>query len=382
MIQDVLNGNTNWHIEHGDCLLVLPTILKKSARCCVTSPPYWGLRDYGIPPTDWPEILYSPIPGLPPIIIPPWRGCLGLESSPEAYVGHLVLIFRKVWQILMDNGTLWLNLGDSYFGTGGDRKSSGNGPNSCVGPTADAAMPKMGRHEKHKNLAMAGLKPKDLVGIPWRAAFALQADGWHLRIDNIWSKLNPMPESVTDRPTKAHEYFFLLTKSSKYYYDSDAIKEEAKKWTGQSATFQRESGKATMLNVPGQSRVSHRPDRNREIYPDRIMKDPTKGMPNYPVAPTALTRNKRSVWNVATVSYPEAHFATFPPKLIEPCILAGSKPGDIIIDPFNGATTTGVVSLRLARRYIGIERKRQYVDMARRRIEDDMPLFNRSFVHA
>ncbi|MTI82319.1 MAG: site-specific DNA-methyltransferase [Firmicutes bacterium] len=367
----------NWHIEHGDSLFVLPAIPEKSASCCVTSPPYWGLRDYGIPFTDWPEVLYSPMPGIPPVVIPAWRGCLGLESTPEAYVGHIVLIFRKVWQVLKDDGILWLNLGDCYFGTGGD---TGNGPNSCVGPTADAAMPKMGRNEKHKNLAAAGLKPKDLVGIPWRVAFALQADGWYLRIDNIWNKLNPMPESVTDRPTKAHEYIFLLTKSSKYYYDSDAIKEEAKQWTGLSATFQRESGKATKLTIPGQNKASHRPDRKREMYPGRIKKDGTKGMPTYAVAPKALSRNKRSVWNVATVNYPGAHFATFPPKLIEPCILAGSKPGDIIIDPFNGAATTGVVSLRLSRRYIGIEHKQQYVEMSRRRIEDDMPLFNRSSV--
>lgn len=379
MIQEVLSGNINWHIEQGDCLSVLPTMPKKSARCCVTSPPYWGLRDYGLPPTDWPEISYSPISGLSPIVIPPWRGCLGLEPTPEAYVGHLVAVFRKVWQVLRDDGTLWLNLGDCYFGTGGDRKDSGNGPSSCVGPTADAAMPRTGRYLKHKNLAIVGLKPKDLVGIPWRVAFALQADGWYLRIDNIWSKLNPMPESVTDRPTKAHEYLFLLTKSAKYYYDAKAIKEKAKEWTGQASTFQRETGKATKLAVPGQSKVSHRSDRNRDMYPERIKKDLTKGMPTYPVAPTALTRNKRSVWTVATVSYQEAHFATFPPKLIEPCILAGSKPGDIVIDPFNGAATTGVVSLRLIRRYIGIELKQQYVGMSRRRIEDDMPLFNRSF---
>lgn len=335
----------DWEIIQGDALKTLKTLPDQLVQCVVTSPPYWGLRDYGVP------------------------GQLGLESNPEEYVTKMVEVFREVRRVLRDDGTLWLNLGDCYAtGTKADRQQSKTPGVGANRPEAQNSVARIGNPP--------GCKTKDLVGIPWMVAFALRTDGWYLRSDIIWSKPNAMPESVTDRPTKSHEYLFLLTKSAKYYYDADAIKEESKEWKGQAATFQRETGKATELTIPGQRKVSHRSDRNRDIYPDNIKNDPTKGMPNYPVNTGNPTRNKRSVWKVPTVNFSGAHFATFPPKLIEPCILAGSKPGCIILDPFSGAGTTGLTTLRHGRRYIGIELNPEYVEMSKRRIQDDMPLFN------
>lgn len=360
MIEDVLSGKINWHIENGDCLSILTQIPEKLIQCCVTSPPYWGLRDYGLPPTDWPEVSYSPMSGLSPVVIPPWRGCLGLEPTPDAYIGHLIEVFRKVWQVLRDDGTLWLNLGDSYVGAMAEYKDTGSfGKHSCVAKKTQTGIPGTGRIERGKLLREIGLKQKDLVGIPWRVAFALQADGWFLRSDIIWSKSNPMPESVTDRPSKAHEYIFLMSKNQRYYYNHDAIKELA------------------VDGDPNQPRgsLATLSDGRKKLNGGRRKQDDV-GDRTYDRNEPLTKRNKRTVWTVATVNFPDAHFATFPPKLIEPCILAGSKPGDIIIDPFNGAATTGIVSLRLIRLYIGIERKRQFVVMSRRRIEDDMPLFN------
>ncbi|ATF16597.1 site-specific DNA-methyltransferase [Brevibacillus brevis X23] len=187
----------------------MPKLPEKFFHSCLTSPPYWGLRDYGLTPTDWPEVTYEPMPGLPPITVPAWTGCLGLELTPDMFVAHMVLVFREVWRVLRDDGTLWMNFGDSY--ATGKPKDTNN----------DDLMWSNGASRK----PTPGLKPKDLIGIPWRVAFALQADGWYLRMDNIWSKPNPMPESVGDRPTKAHEYLFLLSKSERYYYDKEAIKE-------------------------------------------------------------------------------------------------------------------------------------------------------------
>ncbi|WP_342663544.1 site-specific DNA-methyltransferase [Paenibacillus pinihumi] len=201
-------------ILQGDNMQIMPELEAESFHTCVTSPPYWGLRDYGIPPTEWPETTYTPMPGLPPVTVAAWTGCLGLEPTPEMFVAHSVAVFREVWRMLRPDGTLWLNYGDSYAKAGisgmgdptiGERNLGGMKPIAKTIPTA--------------------LKTKDLIGIPWRIAFALQADGWYLRMDNIWSKPNPMPESVQDRPTKAHEYMFLLSKSERYYYDYEAIKE-------------------------------------------------------------------------------------------------------------------------------------------------------------
>jgi DNA modification methylase len=245
----------------GEALVELRRLPNEGVQCCVTSPPYWGLRDYSS------------------------NGQLGLEATPKEYVNKLVEIFREVRRVLRRDGTLWLNLGDSYVSTAA----------GCFAPT-----PRM--QQAQRTPCPNGLKPKDLVGIPWRVAFALQADGWYLRSDIIWSKPNPMPESVTDRPTKAHEYLFLLTKSPRYYYDSEAIKEQG----GDGST--RWGGARMKLDTPkcfgGDDNGQNRPLRTFECNG---------------------SRNKRSVWTVATAPYPEAHFATYPPDLIKPCILAGTS---------------------------------------------------------
>lgn len=256
-------------IIEGDALNVLQRLPSQSVQCVVTSPPYWGLRDYGIP------------------------GQIGLEKSLQQYLNRLVAIFAEVKRILKDDGTLWLNIGDGYTsGNRGYRAPDKKNPARAM--TVRPPTPE-------------GLKPKDLLGIPWRLAFALQADGWYLRSDIVWHKPNAMPESVKDRPTRCHEFIFLLSKSEQYYYDRKAILEE--------------NG-----------------------------------------------RNKRTVWNVKTIPFQEAHFATFPPTLIEPCILASTKPKDFVLDPFFGSGTVGVVCQELGRRYIGIELHPDYITLALRRL--------------
>ncbi len=386
-----------FEIRQGDALEVLRQMPAESVQCCVTSPPYWGLRDYGA------------------------DGQLGLESTPEEYVSKMVEVFREVRRVLRDDGTVWLNLGDSYNGVGRGEKANG--------------LQVAARSTKQRTVN--GLKPKDLCGIPWRVAFALQADGWYLRSDIIWSKPNPMPESVTDRPTKAHEYIFLLSKRGRYYYDADAIAEpHASDGRG---GF---SNKATLKSVLHDQ--SHAPS-----------------LVDAKVNPNG--RNKRTVWTVTTKPYSDAHFATFPPKLIEPCVLAGTSekgccvecgagwvrvverhaertndneaqqqrrrcagvigggvnavtlgvteyvsrkttgwrpacecpgldgdhPGSAcadsdnwatepctVLDPFAGSGTTGMVALRAGRNFVGIELNPEYCEMARGRILDDAPLFN------
>ena len=264
-----------WEIKQGDAIEVLKTMPDQCINTCVTFPPYWGLRDYGV------------------------DGQLGLEPTPEEYVANLVEVFREVRRVLRDDGTLWLNLGDTYSGscqTGGVNSISGKG--------------KSQPHVKHKR--NTNLKPKDLIGIPWMVAFALRADGWYLRSDCIWHKPNPMPESVTDRPTKAHEYIFLLSKSPTYYYDADSIREPL------SEQRAKQAGK---LVDPGNDAKK----RKKQIEHDK--KRGSGGhFDGHKWRMNPLGRNKRSVWTVATQPYPEAHFATFPPKLIEPCILAGTSP--------------------------------------------------------
>lgn len=314
-------------ILQGDNMKIMPELHAESFHTCVTSPPYWGLRDYGIPPTDWPETTYTPMPGLPLVTVPAWTGCLGLEPTPEMFVAHSVAVFREVWRLLRKDGTLWLNYGDSFAIAGA-------------------------------RTAVSEIKVKDLIGIPWRIAFALQADGWFLRMDNIWSKPNPMPESIKDRPTKAHEYMFLLSKADRYYYDAEAIKEPGVQDAGNTIDRQdNDKGKAPIKShsfarevkaspPPGQPQ-QHRPDREDVEY---------NGM-----------RNKRSVWTVATQPFPEAHFATFPEKLIEPCILAGAPAGGHVLDPFGGAGTTRKVALENNRECTIIEIGPQYVEIARRR---------------
>jgi len=309
----------------GDCRAVLTTLEAGSVQTCVTSPPYWGLRDYG------------------------HAGQIGLESTPAEYVAEMVAVFREVRRVLRDDGTLWLNLGDSYVANRGNTAEKPGHDNKAV-------------HEelfirKHK---IPG-KPKDLVGIPWRVAFALQADGWYLRQDIIWSKPNPMPESVHDRCTKAHEYLFLLAKSERYYYDADAIAEPLAETSierlGQNVAEQRGSER-----VPGKTNGTMKAvARATDTYTGRAYEHP-QSAPRGPASNFGIfdKRNKRSVWTVTTQPFKGAHFATFPPALIEPCILAGSKPGDTVLDPFGGSGTTGQVSEALGRKWLLIELNGEY----------------------
>ncbi|OIQ60529.1 modification methylase DpnIIB [Moorella thermoacetica] len=266
------------YILGGDALQVLKLLPANSIRCCVTSPPYWGLRDYGT------------------------TGQIGVENNLNDYIDALVVIFREVKRVLTDDGTLWLNLGDAY--TSGGRAYRAPDKKTDNGHVV--------RGLPFRPPTPEGLKPKDLIGIPWRVAFRLQEDGWYLRSDIIWYKPNAIPESVKDRPTLAHEYLFLLSKSERYYYDYNAIREATENGRGY--------------------------------------------------------RNKRTVWAVNTQAFPEAHFATFPEKLIEPCVKAGSAPGDYILDPFFGSGTSGLVAARLQRNFVGIDINPRYVAMAQNRI--------------
>ena len=310
-----------WHLLTGDVRERLAELPDASVQCCVTSPPYWGLRDYGI------------------------DGQLGLEPTPDAYVASMVAVFREVRRVLREDGTLWMNMGDAYA-----HSSSGGG--GAVDVRTDGRKTTPGDKVRGRmggvNTMSSGLKPKDLVGIPWRLAFALQADGWYLRSDIIWSKPNPMPESVTDRPTKSHEYVFLLTKNSRYFYDAEAVREDASTpWHG--------IGGYREGNIDN----SHAPTEYRNDDRQRA------------------GRNCRSVWTITTQPYPDAHFATFPEALPERCITAGTKLGDTVLDPFAGSGTTGQVAVQLGRSFIGIELNADYADLARTRIGGAAPLFAR-----
>lgn len=306
----IQEGEMTDKVVLGDCTLylcdsleVMKEIPDQSVNCCVTSPPYFGLRDYGVDEQ------------------------IGLEQTPEEYVDKLVLVFREVKRILRDDGTLWLNLGDSYAGSGkggqsGEKRSKNWKP-------------------VYGNKGMSyGLKPKDLIGIPWMVAFALRADGWYLRSDIIWHKPNPMPESVKDRPTKSHEYIFLLSKSAKYYYDYEAIQEPTK---------------------------GNEHDKRARISRKRFPTDKIAGIRKSGYYPMA---NKRDVWTVNTKPFKEAHFAVFPEKLIIPCILAGCPKGGIVLDPFSGSGTTGIVCVKNNRKFIGIDINKEYIEMSAKRIKD------------
>lgn len=374
-------------IIQGDTMKVLPTLEPKSFYTCVTSPPYWGLRDYGISPSDWPEVSYIPMPGLSPIIVPAWTGCLGLEPIPEMFVAHIVLVFREVWRVLRDDGTLWLNFGDTYCSTAPGTIGDNIHIKGALEGTKRAR--KIVRRK-----TPSGLKPKDLVGIPWRVAFALQADGWYLRMDNIWAKPNPMPESVKDRPTKAHEYMFLLSKSERYYFDHEAIKEvgvqdewangfRGGSYTGSKTFNNGKGGKRTTrgnFKVPvgwdrelGSHGTIHRTGRTRAYsFARAVNESPKHGKmaqhrPERELVEYSGMRNKRSVWTVATQPFPEAHFATFPEKLIEPCILAGAPVGGRVLDPFGGSGTTLKVALENGRDCTVIEINPMYVSLTKRR---------------
>jgi DNA modification methylase len=392
----------SFKIIPGDCLEVLKTLPAESVHTCITSPPYWGLRDYGV------------------------EGQIGLEATPELFVSKMVEVFREVKRVLRDDGTLWLNLGDSYSGSGkgcmgdGTPSDRGDAKQGTNRGTTVGIFPKV----------ESSFKPKDLCGIPWLVAFALRADGWYLRSDIIWHKPNPMPESVTDRPTKSHEYIFLLTKSPRYYYDAEAVKEPIAE-----STVRIHSSDGVNARGTGADWKQYHVGNGHSGLVNGNLRDGQ--------------RNKRSVWTVATAPFSGAHFATFPPKLIEPCILAGTSeygactcgapwervvertPAEVlskaseygygagrndggrsglvgaesktlgwvptctcgtesgieladikkqpctVLDPFAGAGTTGLVARRLGRSFIGIELNPEYLNMAENRIVDDSPLFNR-----
>lgn len=361
-----------FRIIEGEASAVLGDLPAGRFHCVVTSPPYWGLRDYGT--ATWVNgasgcshrvcsqvddtrtqrgTLGDVRPGADASTCLDCGATrvdqqLGLESELQDYVDRMVGIFREVRRVLRDDGVVWLNLGDSYAQAGpGGAPRDGVGNSSTLMGGQDTQLQAKRCHGAH------GLKPKNLCGVPWRVALALQADGWYLRQDIIWHKPNPTPESVRDRCTKAHEYVFLLSKSGRYFYDADAVREEAE----QKVVAKRGTGamRSSDIKTFGLTAATGRTN---------------------PSCTHPLGRNKRSVWTIPTEGYPEAHFATFPTKLVEPCILAGCPLAGQVLDPFCGSGTAGVVAMRLGRNFTGIDLNPDYCEMARRRIEDDAPLLN------
>lgn len=311
-------------------------VLSNYVQCVITSPPYFGLRDYGL--------------GVHGI---------GLESTPTEYVETLVKVFREVWRVLKSDGTLWLNLGDSYVASACGVKTGGVSMSSSLHGVSSAVYRDTlaSGHAQSIDKTSFGLKPKNLIGIPWRVAFALQADGWYLRSDIIWHKRNPMPEAVRDRPTRAHEYLFLLTKSERYYYYADTIAEHYE--TLEHHQRYHAKGDVTVEANKNQSNLA---GSNAGLRGGRLRFEVGQG------------RNKRSVWTLSTQPYKGAHFATFPEKLVEPCLLAGSehwqhnRPRSVVLDPFCGSGTVGVVAQRHGRFFIGCDHKMEYLELARQRI--------------
>jgi len=353
----------------GDCMEILPTLAAQSVQCCVTSPPYWGLRDYGT--SSWEggdagcehtttrrghgDEKQSTSHGTSRDSLAGLTECrtcgarridsqLGLEATPEEYLTKMVAVFREVWRVLRDDGTLWVNMGDSYsqVATARGHPYQRHSPVRSQGwEGTKLAKREIGRNQVTPKMN-CDLKPKDLCGIPWRLAFALQADGWYLRSDIIWHKPNPMPESVTDRPTKSHEYIFLLAKQERYFYDAEAIREQS----------------IRAGDIPGGigGFINHLTGGHNK-----------DGLKANGMKPVLEYRNKRSVWTIATQPYAEAHFATFPEDLIKPCIMAGSRVGDTVLDPFCGSGTTGNVALELGRKAVLIELNPEYVELAEER---------------
>ncbi|WP_400190705.1 DNA-methyltransferase [Hymenobacter sp. B81] len=440
-----------------DCVAALPTLEACSVQAFITSPPYWGLRDYGVPPTSWPEVRYAPMAGLPEVVVPAMECCLGLEPTPEAFIGHLLHVFRLAAPALKADGTCWVNLGDTYSGSrcGGNTgviqgKQSGRGRAESVAARKQVldARTQSRRRDRtevpRSDVQVGGLPAKNLVGIPWRFAFAMQADGWYLRQDIIWAKPNPMPESCTDRCTKAHEYLFLFSKSPRYYFNHVAIAEPLAASSvarlAQDLEQQNGSDRAYGGGAQPMKAVQARPQllralelaekgglteahldairacgiadgktletqtgagRNteqvqqlaeearqvlgsyyREFLAGRRSSGNAERKPrpegpedsgknqcgHVPWEDETGLRNKRSVWTVATKPYSEAHFAVFPPELILPCILAGSRVGDLVCDMFSGSGTTGQEAIRLGRHYLGIEAKPANIGLHRKRI--------------
>ena len=326
----IFYSSSHGTLYHGDALECLGAIPDASVQCVVTSPPYWGLRNY-----------HS-------------AGQIGLEDPVEAHIDALVRVFRAIRRVLREDGTLWVNYGDTYMQQG----------KGCNGKARE--------------------KQKDLLGLPWRLAFALQADGWFLRSDIIWAKPNPMPESVRDRPTRAHEYIFLLSKNTRYYYDAEAVREPVAAMSGAKAQSASALSFARHVNEPqrpGHNMPQHRPARvsknansfrhggaythNASLDNSSDKKNTSSGeIPN-----ESGTRNRRTVWTIPTYGCPYAHFATFPPALVEPCILAGSRRGDTVLDPFMGSGTVGMVARRLGRRWLGCEINAEYCTLTLKRID-------------
>lgn len=339
-----------------DALSGLKQIPDEYVNTCVTSPPYWALRDYGI------------------------DGQIGLEKTPEEYIEIMIQIFKEVKRVLKKDGTLWLNMGDSYAAAARNRTDDQvNGITSTItgnkNQLASAIQP---------NTIIGDLKPKDMVGIPWMLAFALRADGWYLRQDIIWHKPNPMPESVTDRCTKAHEYIFLLSKSKQYYYDAEAIKEPASNNTH----ARRSRVKDDHKSIPDHKKNGIRPRKLQSVPSGwdtgKTNHNGKKG--RYPkvkdnlsfdaaLSETVDKRNKRSVWTVLPEAFPDAHFATYPQKLITDCIKAGCPPGGIVLDPFHGSGTTGIVANKLERNFIAIELNPTYIEIEKKRRKKELGIF-------
>lgn len=335
-------------IRQGDALVLLDMMPSGSVHTCVTSPPYFGLRDYGA------------------------AGQIGLEETPEQYTAKLVEVFREVRRVLRDDGTLWLNLGDSYAGSWGAQSREHAGKHAPNVSALSANQVKAAQKRTRTGAAdrTPGLKPKDLIGIPWRVAFALQADGWYLRQDIIWNKPNPMPRPDTDRCVTAHEYIFLLSKSRRYYFDHKAIQEPATQ-----STVKRIS-QPTLASQKGSERgnggaKSNGPMKAVISKQDAVGKRGYVGFnERYFSKDSAPMRNKRSVWTVTTKPFKGAHFATFPQDLIEPCILAGCPEGGVVLDPFGGSGTTGLVSRRHRRNAILCELNPEYVQIAEKRLAE------------
>lgn len=427
----------DWAIAHGDALSVLSLLPSGIAQTCVTSPPYFGLRSYGNEPVAWPAVSYAPMPGLPELTVAEWTGNLGLEPTPEMFIAHLVLIFREVKRVLADTGVVWINMGDSYAGSWGNYSPTGQGGQR------DKSMERWQRpaYEDKQDWRpptsnkLPGLKPKDLMLIPARLALALQADGWWVRSEIVWAKGrslhvdecgpgSTMPESVGDRPTKAHEMVYLLSKSGRYFYDAEAVREPSVSET------QLEHNLKYAKQYDAYDSTAHNRQPNNTNH---------KGIHS---RPGSIGRNLRDVWLINPGSFKQAHFAVFPDDIPDICIRAGTsergqcphcgapwervvertpmeikrsgraeemgefgrtqasgtmtKPptsetvgwqptcecdehepvAQLVIDPFSGAGTTGLVATRLGRRYIGIEPNAEYVKMSEQRIINDAPLFN------
>lgn len=323
----------NGQILIGDALEQLKLLPDESVNCCVTSPPYWGLRDYGV------------------------AGQLGLEKSPAEYVSKMVEVFSEVKRVLRNDGTLWLNLGDSYAAGGSGGASAASTLRGGIGVSSTEKLTQQ-QNKSFSRRPPSGLKPKDLVGVPWSVAFALRADGWYLRQEIIWHKPNPMPESVTDRCTKAHEQIFLLAKSERYFFDIDAIKEVAKYGAKGSQFHTGKTGEHQL------GRAQVRPDAPKGSFNGKNGNKAFRAI--------RTMRQRRSVWRVSTKPFKGAHFATFPMDLIEPCVLAGCPVGGVVLDPFFGAGTTGCVANKHGRKFIGIELNPTYAAMAHERIAGPM----------